>query len=57
MGAVNDHVVDNFDKDLDEEEVRLYTILQAFDDGTLDEEEFLMYFKGKNINKENPTFQ
>ena len=58
MAAVNDHVVDNFDKDLDEEEVRLYTILQAFDDGTLDEEEFLvLYFKGKNINKENPTFQ
>ena len=58
MAAANDHVVDNFDKDLDEEEVRLYAILLAFDDGTLDEEEFLvLYFKGKNINKENPTFQ
>ena len=58
MAAANDHVVDNFDKDLDEEEVRLYTILQAFDDGTLDEEEFLvLYFKRKNMNKENPTFQ
>ena len=29
MAAANDHVVDNFDKDLDEEEVRLYTILMV----------------------------
>ena len=46
MAAANDHVVDKFDKDLDEEEVRLYTILQAFDDGNLDEEEFPLFNTG-----------
>ena len=39
-----DYFVDNFDKELDEEDVRLYTILQAFDKGTLEKEQFGVIF-------------
>ena len=52
MADANDYFMGNFDKDLNEEEVRFYAILQAFEDGTLDEEEFLaLYFKESNVNK------
>ena len=32
MAPSNDYFADNFEKDLDEEEVHLYTILQAIDE-------------------------
>ena len=58
MVTADDYFVDYFDKDLDEEEVSLYTILQAFDNGTSDEEEFLvMCIQERNLNKENSTYQ